>query len=274
MPRPPESALRTPAAWPDPARWLAVVLALAAWLGCGHAAAAGLPDVVVAVKPSIVAVGTYNSTASPRFAFRGTGFAVGTGNRIATNLHVLPGDEIAGTNNRLVIAIPRAGEHLPEVRPAAVVATDPDHDLALLQVQGEPLPALPMPSGELPREGQDVAMIGFPLGAGLSLTPVTHHGIVAAITAIALPAPTSRQLDAKTAMRLRQGPFQILQLDATAYPGNSGSPLVNAQTGELIGVINLVLTKGTKESAISSPTGITYAVPVEHVRELLEAAGR
>ena len=80
----------------------------------------------------------------------------------------------------------------------------------------------------------------------------------------------ARQLDAKTVSRLRDGPFEVYQLDATAYPGNSGGPLLNAQTGEVVGVVNMVLVRGTRESALSNPTGITYAIPVRFVRELLQ----
>lgn len=243
-------------------------------LASAKSLAAGLPDVVAAIKPSLVAVGTFNPTASPRFGFRGTGFVVGNGNQVVTNLHVLPGPEAVGGRARLVVAVPRGGDEPPEVRSAAVAAIDPEHDLTLLTIDGAPMPSLPIPSAELPREGTDVALIGFPLGAALGLAPVTHRGIVAAVVWIALPAPTSRQLDAKTAARLRRGPFRILQLDATAYPGNSGSPLLDASTGALVGVINLVLTKGTKESAISSPTGISYAVPATHVLDLMRAATR
>jgi serine protease Do len=253
---------------------LVCAVAIAAGLSPGLAHAARLVDIVTATKPSVVAVGTYNPLANPRFTFRGTGFVVGNGRQVVTNRHVLPGGEEVVSNNRLVVAVPRAPDELPDLRDATVAATDPEHDLALLQIDGAALPALALPSGELPREGLDIAFIGFPLGAALGLSPVTHHGIVSAVTAIALPAPTSRQLSGRVLQRLRQGPFKILQLDATAYPGNSGSPVFNAETGELLGVVNLVLVKSTRESALSSPTGITYAVPAVHVRDLIEAAGK
>jgi S1-C subfamily serine protease len=61
----------------------------------------------------------------------------------------------------------------------------------------------------------------------------------------------------------------LLQLDAVAYPGNSGGPLLEVETGAVIGVVNMVLVKGNRESALSQPTGITYAVPVRYLHGLM-----
>ena len=60
------------------------------------------------------------------------------------------------------------------------------------------------------------------------------------------------------------------QLDATAYPGNSGSPLYDPASGTVLGIINMGLVKGTKESAITNPSGITYAVPAHFIHALLQ----
>jgi S1-C subfamily serine protease len=62
----------------------------------------------------------------------------------------------------------------------------------------------------------------------------------------------------------------VFQLDGTAYPGNSGSPLYDPETGIVYGIINKVLIKGMKESALSHPSGITYAIPSNYVRSLLQ----
>jgi S1-C subfamily serine protease len=62
----------------------------------------------------------------------------------------------------------------------------------------------------------------------------------------------------------------VFQLDGTAYPGNSGSPLYDPETGLVYGVINMVFVKGTKEAALSNPSGITYAIPGTYIRGLLE----
>lgn len=66
----------------------------------------------------------------------------------------------------------------------------------------------------------------------------------------------------------------MLQLDATAYPGNSGGPLFVIETGAVVGVVNMVALKGTRESALSQPSGISYAVPVEFVLRLLMPAAQ
>nr|WP_320017469.1 S1C family serine protease [uncultured Desulfobacter sp.] len=63
-------------------------------------------------------------------------------------------------------------------------------------------------------------------------------------------------------------PWDIIQLDAVAFPGNSGSPVYRISTGQVVGVINKVFVKGKKEHVLKEPTGITYAVPVSFVRKL------
>ena len=62
----------------------------------------------------------------------------------------------------------------------------------------------------------------------------------------------------------------VYQLDATAYPGNSGSPLYHASSGEVIGVINKVYVKSTREAVLSDPSAITYAIPIRFLLPLLQ----
>jgi serine protease Do len=64
----------------------------------------------------------------------------------------------------------------------------------------------------------------------------------------------------------------VFQLDATAFPGNSGSPLYDPATGEVVGILNMVFVKGTKESALTQPSGISYAIPSNFLIELLARA--
>ncbi|MBX3642213.1 MAG: trypsin-like peptidase domain-containing protein [Rubrivivax sp.] len=235
------------------------------------AARAGLEELIVAAKPSVVAVGVYNPTGNPRFGFRGSGFVVGDGNFVVTNLHVLP-DVIppGGAEGSLAVVAPRLGSaDSAGGRGAKVVATDREHDLALLRIDGAPLPALQLAEAGA-REGTSIALIGFPIGGVLGFSPVTHRGIVASVTTIALPAPSSQSLSNQAINRLRQGTFEVYQLDATAYPGNSGGPVLDLASGEVVAVLNMVLVKGSRETALSQPTGISYAIPVRFVSELLK----
>ncbi len=246
----------------------ACLLAIATTTFAGASARADLPGLVDAVRPSVVPVGTFKATDNPRFAFRGTGFVVGDGTRVITNFHVLPAAVDGAPPPTLMIQAPRGGRQY-EPRIATLVASDSTHDLALLRIEGTPLPALTLGDAEAAREGTSIAFTGYPIGGVLGFSPVTHRGIVSSVTSIVLPAATSGQLSARAVSRLREGPFDIYQLDATAYPGNSGGPVFDVATGRVIGVINMVLIRGTRESALTNPTGISYAIPVRFVKELM-----
>jgi S1-C subfamily serine protease len=242
--------------------------ATAGWLVPG--ANAALPDTIDKVKASVVAVGTFQKTRSPPFLFRGTGFVVGDGTQIVTNAHVLPGVLDVDGQEKLMVLVPAAGVREGLARDASTLVTDKARDLALLRVAGAALPALRVAEADDVREGADYAFTGYPMGNALGLSPVTHRAMVSAVTPIALPAGSAGQLDPKAIRAIKSGAFPIYQLDATAYPGNSGSPLYDPRSGEVVGVVNMGLIKGTKESALSSPTGISFAIPVRFVRELLK----
>ena len=244
------------------------ILAAAASLRWVAAAAESLPDLVARAKQSVVLVGSYGLMDSPRFGFRGTGFVIAGGRHVITNAHVIP-PELAGRVDRSLAVQVWTPDSQWIVREAKLQTLDTLHDLALLQIDGPPLPALRMANDEA-REGTAIAIMGFPLGSVLGYSHVTHLGIVSARSAIVPPATYSQGLNARAVKQLRQGNFGILQLDVTAYPGNSGGPVFDVASGEVVGIVSMVLVKGTRESALSAPTGISYAVPVVHARELLE----
>ena len=87
---------------------------------------------------------------------------------------------------------------------------------------------------------------------------------------VSLGCPKALVDSERVLTQLQKSPFLIFQLDGTAYPGNSGSPLYDPDTGVVYGIINSVLVKGLKETAITSPSGITYAIPASHIRDLLD----
>lgn len=236
-------------------------------------ARAELPDTIARIKPAIVAVGTYAKLRSPPFKLRGTGFAVGDGTLIATNAHVVPtlgAQESEGTEESETLAVALRGEGKPQLRMATLLARDSEHDLALLRIQGTPLPVLKVGASETVREGQSIAFTGFPIGGALGLSPVTHRGVISAITPIVLPGGNAGELKDVSIRRLRSSPFPIYQLDATAYPGNSGGPMYDADTGEVLGILNMVFVKESKEAVLEKPSGISYAIPASFLVELLK----
>jgi S1-C subfamily serine protease len=246
---------------------------LIAWmLTSGAALSSELPDTIDRIRSSVVAVGTVMPVKGahkkgPPVKFKGTGFIVGNGRQVITNHHVIP--ETIDVENKETLAIFSGRGKNAKVHKARLVRSDPDHDLALLEISGTPLPVMQLANGSKVREGAEVAVTGFPIGMVLGLYPVTHKGIVAAITPIVIPAVSSRTLTARQIKRMRN-PFVVYQLDVVAYPGNSGSPVYNIETGKVVGVVNSVFVKGTKESVLEKPSGISYAIPVKYVHDLLK----
>jgi len=247
-----------------------ISLFLAACLCCAGtvAGAMPLPRTIAAVKPSVVGIGTFNRTRSPAIVFHATGFVVGDGLSVITNAHAVTALDTEKLETLGIVT--GHGDQL-QFRQATVVTIDRAHDLAHLRLTGTPLPALNLGGSELLDEGRELVFTGYPLGILLGLNPVTHRALLAAQTPAILPTPTSRGLNPRAVLQLQRGaPFTIYQLDGTAYPSNSGSPVYDPETGTVVGVINMTLVKGAKESAITDPSGISYAIPVRHVLELLQ----
>lgn len=235
---------------------------------------ADLPDTIAKVKPAVVIVGTYKATNSPRFGLRGTGFVVGqagerNSNLVITNAHVLERPAEADVDATLVVQVRTSPDEL-QMRTAVVLEVDKVHDLSLLRFEGPAVQALNVGNSDAVQEGQAIAFTGFPIGGALGFSPVTHRGTISSIAAAALPTPSAQTLNAKTIRGLRTGSFNVFQLDGTAYPGNSGGPLFDPDTGAVLGVVNMVFIKGTRESALSAPSGISYAIPSKFIVDLLQ----
>jgi S1-C subfamily serine protease len=232
---------------------------------------ADVPTLIAAARASVLPIGRLDPLASPRFAFRGTAFVVGDGRHVVTNHHVIASEAERTAPWALQRPLPGGAQ---EWRRLDLVARDAEHDLALLKLEGDALPPLKLAAGDGLREGAAVLLMGFPIAGALGFQPVTHRGMVSSIAPIVLPAANASQLGERAIAAVRRGSFDILQLDATAYPGNSGGPVLDTTTGEVVAVVNMVLTKGGREAALSHPSGISYAIPVRWVRELLAAQTR
>lgn len=229
-------------------------------------AQASLAETLKKVKSSVVAVGTFHPTRHPRAVFLGTGFSIADGSLIATNAHVIPKSLDVQKKEEIAVYIKENNKDMMSY--AKLIAFDYDHDLAILKLSGRKLPPLSLGNVNKVEEGRSFAFTGYPIGMVLGLYPVTHQGIISAITPLAIPVQHAKDINKKILKRLND-PYKVFQLDATAYPGNSGSPLYDINSGKVIGIINKVFVKETKEMVLSKPSGITYAIPIHHLKKLL-----
>jgi serine protease Do len=235
-------------------------------------AAQDLPQVIRAVKPAIVAIGSYKKDRQPSAIVNGTGFVVGNGLTIVTSAHIFD-RKLADFEHWMVFV--GHGDAV-QARDMEVLCVDREHDVASIRLHGPSLPVVKLAAADGEAEGRAIAFTGYPLGAVLGLYPATARGIISALVPAAIPQNRATTLNSETIRRLRHN-FHVYQLDATAYPGDSGSPVYQADSGLVIGVIDSVFVKPTKETALASvvgtPSGITYAIPIQFVRELLAKSG-
>jgi len=166
----------------------------------------------------------------------GTGFAVHDG-LIVTNHHVI--------DNALQIEAILASDEIFNV--AGIVGTDEENDLAILKLDNAVLPPLPLAGDIVIEAGEQVVVLGNPLGFSGTLS----EGIVSAVREQGFdPGGTGRSHDS---------PPQ-LQITAAISQGSSGSPVMTLE-GKVIGV------------AVRSHTGgqnLNFAVPVAQVKKLLD----
>ncbi|MDH4275296.1 MAG: PDZ domain-containing protein, partial [Gammaproteobacteria bacterium] len=123
--------------------------------------------------------------------------------------------------------------------------TDPETDIAVIQVPAEHLNALKLFDTSKLRVGDYVVAIGNPFGLGQTVT----SGIVSALGRSGLGI---------------EGIEDFIQTDASINPGNSGGALVNLR-GELIGINTAILSPGG-----GGNVGIGFAIPVNMVREIMD----
>ncbi|MBJ7311256.1 serine protease [Rugamonas sp. CCM 8940] len=233
------------------------------------AGADGLEQTIVRVKPAVVGVGSMLAGRSPPIRLMGTGFAVDDGLSVVSNAQFALGPAPLAPGETLGVLLGDGAQI--EFRPATVRAVDKVHDLLHLRIAGPALPVLQLElaAERAPQEGSALAFTGFPLGLAFGLRRVTHRATLSAVTPVVLPALGTRQLNPRAIAQLSQTPFSVYQLDGTAFAGNSGGPVYEPDSGRVVGIINQVFVKGLKETALSTPTGITYAVPARHIEDLL-----
>ena len=164
---------------------------------------------------------------------QGTGFIISSEGQVVTNAHVVEN----ATDIQVML-------YDGSVLEAELVQQDPTRDLAVLQIEGEDLPAARLGLSADVEVGHEVLAIGNALGLGD--TPTVTTGIVSAL---------ERELQLSGSRLTR-----LIQTDAAINPGNSGGPLVNAN-GEVI---------GDNTAIAGNAEGIGFAISIDHARPVIE----
>src|SRR5215218_4843336 len=191
-----------------PAREISLFLAAFAFFAVTISAQDFLPELVKRIKPSAVAIETFDAKGNT--ISRGSGFFVAS-DKIITNRHVIE------KSSRAEIHLFN-GKKFPV---KGVLAVDGEGDLALLQVDVPAAMAVPLQIMQrVPQEGESIVVVGNPYGLEGSVS----NGIVSAVREIS-------------------GYGKIIQITAPISPGSSGSPVVN-MAGQVIGIATLQAEQG------------------------------
>jgi S1-C subfamily serine protease len=130
------------------------------------------------------------------------------------------------------------------VLPGSRVGTDPETDVAVIQVRGDGLTELPFGNSHLLQLGDFVFAIGNPREIGQSVTAGIISGLHRASVGL--------------------GPYEdFIQTDAAIYPGNSGGALVSLR-GDLVGINTAFI------AVRKSNPGMGFAIPINMARSLVD----
>jgi serine protease Do len=175
----------------------------------------------------------------------GTGFIVREDGVVVTNYHVVEGSSSVSVFT---------SEDEPREFSARVIGGDPQADLAVLDVEAQGLPTVPLGDSDSLELGQSVVAIGYALG--LEGGPSVTSGIVSSLTRRITVSDPSCEACGDTPEDRQRVYTDVIQTDAAINPGNSGGPLVDL-AGNVIGIN----TAGTSEA-----DNIGFAIQINSVK--------
>ncbi len=192
-----------------------------------------IADVVAKVADSVVEITTEYATVDSFYYTQGagSGVVISENGYIITNNHVIDDDEY-GIADTITVRLTDGSEYS-----ASVVGTDTDTDIAVLKIDAEGLTAAEIGSSSALVAGEEVVIIGNPLG---TLGGTVTNGIISAL---------DREIT------VGNETMNLLQTNAAVNPGNSGGGMFNL-AGELVGIVNAKYS----ESGIE---GLGFAIPMD-----------
>ncbi|MCA9383340.1 trypsin-like peptidase domain-containing protein [Candidatus Dojkabacteria bacterium] len=194
-------------------------------------------DVVDNTSHAVVGIGLKNENNDDKVI--GTGFIITANGLVVTNQHV-----VSGGNPEDFFVVLQDGTQSLNV---TEIYRDEINDIAIVRVEGENLPTIPLGNSDELKVGQTVIAIGNPLG---SLSGTVTVGTLSGI---------NRDVEVGNG-----GGFNfssttysdVIQTDAAINPGNSGGPLINS-SGEVIGV---------NFATISGADNLSFALPINRIK--------
>ncbi|MFH1927628.1 MAG: trypsin-like peptidase domain-containing protein [Chloroflexota bacterium] len=174
---------------------------------------------------------------------QGSGFVLNTDGYIVTNNHVISGAE------EVDVVF-----HDGTIVSASIIGTDPDSDLAVLQVDVSPdwLTSVELGNSDELQVGQRAVAIGNPFGLNGTLTV----GIISGLGRTLPLGHISEQVGGRFSIP------EVIQTDAAINPGNSGGPLLDSY-GAVIGINTAINSEGGTNS------GVGFAVPVNTIKRVI-----
>jgi serine protease Do len=174
--------------------------------------------------------------------------SLGSGFLISRTGHILTNEHVIHEAVEIVVTTTDGKQHNAEL-----VGKSEMDDVALLKIEGENFPYIPLGDSEDLIIGEWVIALGNPFGLfDVSSKPTVTVGVISA-----------------TGMDFNQIENRIyndmIQTDASINGGNSGGPLVNS-LGQCIG-INAFIISGSEYSSTS--VGIGFAIPINRVKKIL-----
>ncbi|HOM01585.1 MAG TPA: trypsin-like peptidase domain-containing protein [Acetivibrio sp.] len=163
-------------------------------------------------------------------------WGVGSGVIVTSDGYILTNHHVAGGKSKRIVVSLIDGKNLDGV----TVWSDSVLDLAVVKIEAQGLPTIPLGDANSLKVGETAIAIGNPLG--LQFQRTVTSGIISALN-------RTIEVDTEQGINYMEG---LIQTDASINPGNSGGPLLNSK-GEVVG-INTV--------KVASAEGIGFAVPI------------
>jgi S1-C subfamily serine protease len=187
---------------------------------------ASVSDAILNQKKAVVTI--YVTDQGNGNSVTGSGFIIDRNGIVVTNYELIS-SQLNNNGNSIFVRTYTKGYYVVE----SILAFDEQSDLAILKIAASDLPVTSLAVKYQPRQGEQVVVIGRPLGSGTTVTEGNIKNIL--------------------------GKKKLFEISADILPGNSGSPVFNSK-GEVIGVATILSISGES---------VNFAVPVSLIENLL-----